>query len=134
MNYIFSENSLVFEIDKAVYNESTVHKCLYWFTGHYLVDIRLDTSNWIIAFRSSRENLSKETADGIAAKLSRDLIDFKLRDMINKETATVRELIIAKAFAHEDVEEAVPGTASDPVGFQPASITVKINDNISKAE
>ncbi len=135
MNYTFSDDGLVFNIDATVYNETTLYKCLYWFSGHYLVDLRLDQINWIVTFRSSNGNFSKETADIIAARLSRDLIDFKLRDLINKETATVRELIIAKAFAHEDVETVVAGAVSDPVGFQPSSITPKLNnDNLIETQ
>ena len=51
-------------------------------------------------------------------KLERDLIDFKLREIVVKETKNVRDLLIAKAFAHQDDLEEPPGEIADPVGLQ----------------
>lgn len=60
--------------------------------------------------------------DQLISRIKQDLIDFRLREIVSRETATIRELLIAKAFAHyEDIE---PVTAiSDPVGFDPSEIT-----------
>ena len=55
-------------------------------------------------------------------KIKQDLLDFKLRDIINKETRIIRELLIAKAFANYDDEEDPTTDISDPVGFSPKSI------------
>lgn len=48
-----------------------------------------------------------------------DLLDFKLRELIADETRPVRELLIAKAFAHYDTEQPLLAAISDPVGFHP---------------
>ena len=50
----------------------------------------------------------------------RDLIDFKLRDIVTKETQTIRELITAKAFAYFDLDDNPATEISDPVGFNPS--------------
>ena len=52
-------------------------------------------------------------------KLTRDLIDFNLRDIVTKETQNVRDLLIAKAFSHGEFDEVQVGEVSDPVGYMP---------------
>ena len=52
-------------------------------------------------------------------KLTRDLIDFNLRDIVTKETQNVRDLLIAKAFSHGEFYEVPVGEVSDPVGYTP---------------
>jgi hypothetical protein len=50
--------------------------------------------------------------------VQRDLIDFSLRETINRETTNIRELLIAKAFSNGEYDEIPPGEISDPVGFE----------------
>lgn len=50
------------------------------------------------------------------------MIDFKLRDIVSKETKTIRELIIAKAFAYYEEDQSPDTEISDPVGFNPENI------------
>jgi hypothetical protein len=52
-------------------------------------------------------------------KLERDLVDFQLRSIINKETQNIRDLLVAKAFSNGEFDEEPPGVATDPVGFNP---------------
>jgi His-Xaa-Ser system protein HxsD len=60
--------------------------------------------------------------ESIHQKIKRDLNDFKLRDIVTKETKIIRELIIAKAFAYYDLENDPETEVSDPVGFNPKEI------------
>lgn len=116
-------NIISIQIDSNIYNEDVLHKCLYWYTGQYDVTI----TRGLNAFFNVRliipyELANDETKKEIEQRLHRDLIDFKLRDIVTKETRTVRELIIAKAFAYYE-EDGIPvGKISDPVGFNPTDI------------
>lgn len=60
----------------------------------------------------------------ICNKVKRDLLDFKLRDIVTKETKVVRELLVAKAFAYYGLEDNPNSEVSDPVGFDPKDITM----------
>ena len=56
----------------------------------------------------------------IKDKIRTDLVDFKTRDIVTKETINIRDLLVAKAFAHSDDFDASPvGDVSDLVGFDP---------------
>jgi len=56
--------------------------------------------------------------DDILTTIKKDLIDFKTRDIVAKETANIRTLLIAKAFANNDEFDEVPfGDINDPIGF-----------------
>lgn len=54
--------------------------------------------------------LEEKELESMLLRLKRDLIDFNLRDIVAKETRTVRELLIAKAFSSFDTEEPPPGS------------------------
>jgi len=54
----------------------------------------------------------------LISDIRKNLIDFKTRDLVAKETADIKALLIAKAFANEeDFDEFPPGDLNDPLGF-----------------
>jgi His-Xaa-Ser system protein HxsD len=122
MNFKVTDRECVLVIDRAIYSSETIHKCFYWYTGDFDVDIDLkDESTYQVSL------VSKITGDCdfnlVIDRIKQNLIDYKLREIVNKETQTIRELIVAKAFANYEMEAKVPKTeVSDPVGFNPALI------------
>jgi len=109
-------------IDKAVYSKPAVLRACYWFGRdlHCRVD---EVAECLVVFLSLR--VAAPTLDQPRIKPIDDwlsdffdaLLDFQLRVEIQAETATVRELIIAKAFAESGIlEDPPPGTFSDPLG------------------
>jgi His-Xaa-Ser system protein HxsD len=121
MKFFPETNMLVLELNRELYNEATLYKCFYWYTGKYQLSIALaDETWWKVRLFLGDEHLSNFEIDSLQRKLMQDLIDFKLRDIVNNETRIIRELIVAKAFANYDDEDADPMTqVSDPVGFNP---------------
>lgn len=117
MQALLTEQGLELVLENAHYSDSMLHKCFYWYTRDYQVLIEpLDEG------RSRVRLQPKEGAAFPAAILDQvhnDLLDFRLREMVAEETRTVRELLIAKAFAHYDTEQPLRTGISDPVGFHP---------------
>jgi His-Xaa-Ser system protein HxsD len=113
-------NELLVLIEKELYNEDVLHKCFYWYGDNFNVDISINSDKlFLVKLQPNSETVDLEkTLD----KIKRDLIDFKLRDIVTKETKTIRELIIAKAFAYYDLENDPETEVSDPVGFNPKEI------------
>ena len=106
-------------VDKAIYSSEVVHKCFYWYGGSYEIDIIEQNDSFVIKLKGC--NLDEKISE-ISKKVKSDLVDFKTRDIISKETRNVRDLLIAKAFAtSEDFDEIPPGNANDQVGFDPES-------------
>ena len=95
---------------------------MYWYLGDYNVAITKDVNNYMVTI--SLKNAKHFDEEELIVHLKNDLIDFKLREIVNKETFTIRELITAKAFANYDfnINEGSLHDISDPVGFDPNNI------------
>ncbi|PZR23324.1 MAG: His-Xaa-Ser system protein HxsD [Flavobacterium psychrophilum] len=112
INGIFS-----FSLDKSIYSEEVIYKCFYWYGSDYTVNIIDKKSHFgIMMSLKSGEDLHLENLTG---KIKQDLIDFKLRNIVTKETKNIRELIIAKAFAYYNDDSDPITEISDPLGFNP---------------
>lgn len=107
-------------IDSSLYNETVVYKAFYWYAGSYEVDIASDKeARFVVRVRPKEGELSDLHLAHLRERVHQDLIDFKTRHIIETETRAVRELLVAKAFAHGDeFDETPPGDPSDPVGFR----------------
>lgn len=121
MEILEIDNKYVLLIDKGIYSLNVLHKCFYWYTGDFNVELTAKEENYIeVVLKPLNEIVDFED---LKRKIQRDLIDFNLRDIITRETQTIRELIVAKAFAnYEDTNEIPQGDISDPVGFDPQLI------------
>jgi len=108
-------------IDQALYSEDVVFKCFYWYSGTFNVEIEQSLPSQIRVIVKPKKEQAFEP-EILLEQISKDLIDFKLRDIVTKETTTIRELIIAKAFAYADFEQNPTTEVSDPVGFDPTLI------------
>lgn len=107
------------EINGSLFSKETVLKTLYWFGDKFLIDISTKEGNYLVSLKPlSNLNLSDEDLEQYLQKVQRDIIDFDLRETINKETINIRELLIAKAFSNGEYDESPPGDISDPVGFE----------------
>ncbi len=122
MEPLLKNNTLNLTVDAEIYPETVLFKCLYWYTNVFNIDITKENP---LQYKISLSPLHKSEPidwEVIIAKLKQNLVDFKLRQCITDETKTIRELIIAKAFAYYDNEIMPASEISDPVGFDPQSI------------
>ncbi|MEI9943939.1 MAG: His-Xaa-Ser system protein HxsD [Chitinophagaceae bacterium] len=112
---------LTIKLSQAQYEEAVVYKCFYWYSGKYQVTIKKEMENWNIRLESI--DVSDEALQRLTEKVSRDLSDFKLRQIVTNETKVIRELLTAKAFAHHETDESPETNITDPVGFDPSQIS-----------
>ena len=112
-----NEKSVQIVIDSNLYSIEVVYKCFYWYTSDYTVEIKSDQDS----IRVILSNPKKEwEIENLNHKINTDLIDFKTRDIVFKETKNIREILIAKAFANSDeYDEQPPGDVNDPIGNTP---------------
>src|SRR4051812_16254351 len=106
-------------ISKEIYNIDVLHKCFYWYSSDYAIDISSESPNSFmvtINYKTAGEPTNQEI---LIERIKADLIDFKLRDIVTKETMNIRDLLIAKAFANYEFNESPAGEISDPVGYNP---------------
>ena len=92
------------EVDESVFSLDVVTKAVYWLSGRYKVDLRREPARGAIVVRvaHSERPLSAQEQGDVESRLRRDLVDFRTRAIIDHETRTLRELLVAKAFAYGD--------------------------------
>lgn len=110
-------NSYKIYLEKDLYSINTIYKCFYWYKAKLDIDISIKERFYMVEILDPNHELNFEE---LIPKIRKDLIDFKTREIIYNETKTIRELLIAKAFAHGDeYDHPPPGDLNDPVGFRP---------------
>lgn len=103
-------------VDESVYSREAVLRACYWFTDRcYLFVSRPDPQRLAV---SIRPKLSEPALDAVVGEFSNALLDYQVRRDIERETHTIRELIVAKAFAEGNLLDDPPvGDDRDPVEF-----------------
>lgn len=108
-------------VNAFIYSKECIFKTIYWYGDKFHTNVELvkDAPNtYVITLKPMLDSeLSEQDLEMYLAKFEKDLIDFNLRQIVNKETRAIRELITAKAFAHGDLEDDPVGELTDPVGF-----------------
>ena len=120
MEFKIENDELLLTVEKSVYNIDILYKCFYWYGANFDVSIS-DFSRQSYAIKLIPKNCGTNL-DEIVSRVKRDLVDFKLRDIVTKETQVIRELIIAKAFAYYEDTTNPLTEISDPVGFEPGNL------------
>jgi His-Xaa-Ser system protein HxsD len=117
-NFI-KDNEIVVFADTSLFSKDAVFKCIYWYGDKFHPNVSFADSNTfkISIIPLSNANIKEDELELYQQKLERDLLDFNLRDMVNKETQNIRDLLIAKAFSNGEFDEDPIGEVSDPVGF-----------------
>lgn len=92
-----------FTVDKSIYDDSVIEKVLYWWTADYVVtrENKPDSSLQVVTLQLKNEH-NRLAFQDIVEKISNDFIDYKNRQTIARETANIRDLLFAKAFANSD--------------------------------
>jgi len=95
---------LQFSVQSEVYSEAILFKSLYWLTSRAGFEVSKPAAEtFLISVKPLGENFPNEEREDILARIRTNLVDFKVRDMVNQETMLVRSMIIAKAFAHGEL-------------------------------
>lgn len=104
----------------SLFSKEAVFKCLYWYGDKFVTSVDLIGETYEIELTPGNE-VSQDDLPLYQHKLSRDLIDFNLRDIVVKETQNVRDLLVAKAFSNGEFDEEPVGDVADPVGYESLS-------------
>jgi His-Xaa-Ser system protein HxsD len=120
---IFDEgrSQAAFSVDKRIYSKAAVLRACYWMNRD--LHFRIEEEGDFFRITASLQNAKPTLVEPKPKKIEEVLPEFfdalqdsQLRVEIQVETAAVRELIIAKAFAESGVlEDPPPGTFEDPV-------------------
>jgi His-Xaa-Ser system protein HxsD len=99
-------------VSRAVYSDVAVFKAAYWITDRFYVFIDEDGPDRLFIEIRSKEDSAADPA--IAAdEFCNSLIDFRLRDIVNAETGTIRESLIRRAFQEGRPQAVLSGAISN---------------------
>ena len=114
-----SDKTLTLEIDTAIYSLEAIFRVCYAFTDRcylFLEPATKDTSA-VVRITGKKPDLDLDT---VAGEFSNALIDERVRRSIATETMSIRELIVAQAFAEVNILDRSLAEASyveDPKGI-----------------
>jgi His-Xaa-Ser system protein HxsD len=73
-----------------------------------------------VVLSARRPPLLGDDLTALISRVKRDLVDFRTRDIVARETQSIRELLVAKAFAPSDeLDEPPLGSVADLGGVEP---------------
>ena len=98
-----SKGNILLTVDTSIYDDWVIEKVLYWLTADFVIS----RSNIAGTPRQSITLVLKDGHPGpsfqaLKERISNDFIDYKNRQTIARETANIRDLLFAKAFANSD--------------------------------
>jgi len=111
---LVTASAIELNVERELYDESVIYKCLYWYGGEYVVDVSIIDQFFVITLKARTGMVDQKQAEIIVDKLKTDLIDFKTRQLIRNETDDIAKVLIAKAFTRsEDLDFKPPGSLSE---------------------
>lgn len=113
-----SEGTLSIFVDTKIYSLEALFRTCYVFTDRCYLFLEPSNDPQIIAVRFASK--SSDGALSITAEFSNELVNQRVRLDIANETRSIRELIVAQAFAEADLLDRSDSEASyadDPRGI-----------------
>jgi His-Xaa-Ser system protein HxsD len=99
-------SEVIFVIDETVYSRRAVLRASHWYTDKFFVSISTaKTGTLAVTLRPKKETTD---LDRLVNEFEGVVLDAQLKIEIGDETATIRELIVAKAFAEGDLLDDSP--------------------------
>jgi len=91
---------MTFYVEKSLYDREALLKTAYCFTDEYYVHLDSNEDYYLVDI-SRKDDL---TPDNIEALFHNELVNQATRNLIFKKTNTIRQLILARAFASTIIE------------------------------
>jgi His-Xaa-Ser system protein HxsD len=112
-----SSSTATILVDETIYSRDAVLRACHWFTDRCHVFVSRAKPG-VLSVRITAKPGGAEL-DSVVGDFENALLDAQLRREIGQETAPIRELIVAKAFAEGDLlDDAPAGEWREPVGLQ----------------
>jgi len=128
-----SDLSATIHLDSRIYSREAILRACYWYTDVAYIQIPESADGRIAVHITLKQrtptlaNPKPIAIDQFVGEFCNSLLDFELRRQVEAETASVRQLILAKAFSESGVlEDEPPGTIADPVESEKPTSLVQI--------
>ena len=102
-DFIFTPlHKIEFKVDSSVYSDEVISKVLYWLSSRYIIERESISSKItrITLTSKDKHSFDEQETNKIESDISQLFVDFKVREMIRKETDGIRNILYLKAFAN----------------------------------
>ena len=121
--------TVAIEADTNIFSLEAVLKACYWFSRDYAYEISQSRAGQVVVSLTSKQ--PSAPSDNLRAEFVAMVTDFTLRERIEARTHSIRELLLAKAFAEAGVLEDSPaGTFGDLIEEEKPNGLFKILSNL----
>jgi His-Xaa-Ser system protein HxsD len=102
---IISPQEFCFLVDKKIFSDEVLSKALYWLSSDFIISRKTisDFKEKITLHTIKSDNIIN--SESLQKQISQHLSDYKLREIIQKETKDIRNILYIKAFANYNGEE-----------------------------
>lgn len=128
-----SDLSATIYLDPRIYSREAILKTCYWFTDVAYIQVPESAHGRItvqIRLKQTVPTLEEPRGariEDLIGEFCNSLLDFELRQQVEIETGSLKQLILAKAFSESGVlEDEPPGTIADPVENRKPTSLVQI--------
>lgn len=98
-------------VDKELYSEAAIFKAAYWFTDRYYLFLEPTPNGEIAIEIRGKATMTADDLKAAASEFCNSLIDFRVRERVMQQTATIRDALVVRAFA-EGMPAGLPGVKS----------------------
>lgn len=106
---ITGPGTIEFKVDLAIYSDSVISRVLYWLTADFIVErkeIPPQCQQINLMLKHNADLMTKSEALKYRAEIAQMFSDFKVREIVRKETDGIRNILYLKAFANcSDLED-----------------------------
>lgn len=103
-----SEKSAVTFFDRSVFSQDVILKACYWLSNNFSCEIASPSPEVFKVTITPRQKSSIAELSAAKERLIQEVSDFALREKIEAKTASIRDLLLAKAFSEAGVLEDIP--------------------------
>ena len=101
-NILSKKDTLVISLNPNLYSLDAIYGASYVFIDRAYILLDGDVKRGIKVFIKSKHKLPKKGLEGLAGDFENELLNYALREKINKANRKIRERIIEKALAIPD--------------------------------
>jgi His-Xaa-Ser system protein HxsD len=99
-------------VARAIYSDVAVFKAAYWATDRFYLFIDADGADRLSIEIRSKDDTSSDLSSA-AREFCNSLVDFRLRDIVNAETGSIRDSLVRRAFQEGQPKAGLSGAVSN---------------------
>lgn len=103
IDFIFLDNRCKLIVDLSIFNEYVISKVTYCLSEEFLIyQQNLEDGLQSIILEKKQGSFYDNEFQSLKERVNQLLIDYKNRDIVNRETKNIRDILYVKAFANND--------------------------------